>query len=188
MCLADFGHPSVATVNAGQSTIRPSIVSTLCEAQRIYLLPDNDAAGSKMEELATLFPPEKVFIIDLKDTGAKDLCELVLKYPLPSVSTDGNKQTLTWPVQDALTSLIAAKRKPKDAIRFKGFIAIPLGGEDPPVADWLWERRLHRGKLNMIVGMPEQGKGLHLAAIAAAVATGQPFLDGRENKSPTKTI
>jgi hypothetical protein len=196
MCLADLGHPSVAIGTAKQTTIRKDIVERITEAKRIYLVPDNDAnkAGAKMEELAALFPPDKIFIIDLKDTGAKDFCEMVHKYPAPSVetSTDESGKVVSWrriwPVQDALERLIGSKRKPKETIRFKGFLALPLGDVQPKVADWLWERRLHRGKLNMIVGLPEQGKGLHLVAIAAAVATGKDWPDGRKNTLPPSTV
>jgi putative DNA primase/helicase len=41
--------------------------------------------------------------------------------------------------------------------------------------DWLWPNRFARGKLGLLAGMPERGKGLILSDIFARISRGMPF-------------
>src|SRR5436309_1083897 len=44
--------------------------------------------------------------------------------------------------------------------------------------DWLWDKRILRGKLTLLDGDPDLGKSLITIDLAARVTTGQPMPDG----------
>ena len=44
--------------------------------------------------------------------------------------------------------------------------------------DWLWDKRILRGKLTLLDGDPDLGKSLITLDLAARVTTGQPMPDG----------
>ena len=58
-------------------------------------------------------------------------------------------------------------------IEIESFAAVPV-----EKVLWLWPGRIARGKLNLFVGDPENGKSLHSIDVAGRVSTGRDFPDG----------
>jgi hypothetical protein len=58
-------------------------------------------------------------------------------------------------------------------VEIESFAAVPVER-----VLWLWPGRIARGKLNLFVGDPENGKSLHSIDVAARVSTGRNFPDG----------
>ena len=56
----------------------------------------------------------------------------------------------------------------------------------PKEVSWLWPRRIPRGAITMIIGMPGVGKSFLTADMAARVTTGRPWPDG--SQCPTGSV
>ena len=50
-----------------------------------------------------------------------------------------------------------------------------LADVTPKPVDWLWDQRIARGKVTLIVGDPDKGKSLITIALAAAISRGAPW-------------
>lgn len=59
-------------------------------------------------------------------------------------------------------------------------VGVTLSDVEIERVEWLWERRLPRGKVTVLDGDPGVGKSLILTGIAAAVSAGNPMPDGQE--------
>lgn len=59
-----------------------------------------------------------------------------------------------------------------------GAIITPLAGIEPQAVKWLWERRIGRGKINLIFGDPGLGKSFLTIDFLARVSVGGTWPDG----------
>ncbi len=74
-------------------------------------------------------------------------------------------------------SLVSAT--PRDTKRpADGPVVVRLADIEPEAVDWLWPRRLARGKLTLVIGEPGGGKTYFVIDCGARVTRGQPWPDG----------
>jgi putative DNA primase/helicase len=58
----------------------------------------------------------------------------------------------------------------------------------PERIKWLWNRRIPKGKLTLVVGTPDSGKSLFVKMVASLVSTGATWPDGAENGEPGRVL
>lgn len=59
---------------------------------------------------------------------------------------------------------------------------------EPEAVEWLWGRRIPRGKLTLLVGDPSAGKSTITCAITAAVTRGRPLPGDTDHPSPSSVL
>lgn len=88
---------------------------------------------------------------------------------------------------DALVAELPPADVKHDATE-RGPVLRCLADVEPKAINWLWPKRVARGKLNLIFGDPGGGKSVLTCDMAARITTGSPWPDGAENGSPAPVI
>ena len=203
MALIELGFPALALVNASQRKLSDDALDKVKCAERVFLVPDNDANGAgaaAMKAIAAQLEDKQITTHVIPVPGkAKDLCELVQKY--------GPEQTRAY--LDWCIAHLKAGRQithfPNGTKEVAGtastmVLTDPATGEatyvieDICAADmtprrkkWLWRNRIPLGQ-TLFSGLPDMGKSTVSRDIAARVTRGEKFPDGENKYGPRKVI
>ena len=158
--LTALGLPAVTNPGgAGKwhSDFTPEQIERWFKGRRtIYLLEDNDAPGRKhVEIIGRALQP---LVTDIRVVAFRELVE-------KGDVTDWLKQGHTK--AELLTRAAAAPKYQPPALQ-----SVSAADVTMTAVDWLWPNRFALGKLGLIVGLPDEGKGLLISYIAAQVTTG----------------
>ena len=174
-------HDLVATTNIGGAGNWHADMNKHFAGKKVFILPDNDDVGAKhaadvarhlcgvADSVRIVNLPGLPYKGDVSDwlanggdpNGLVDLCEAS-----PVWTADTNTSIDTGPKQDC------------------GLISVRASDVEMRALDWLWPDRFAYGKLGLLVGLPDEGKGQILADIAARITTGAswPFNEGVARK------
>jgi putative DNA primase/helicase len=182
-----------ATCNAmGAGKWKPAHAEFLRGAD-VIILPDNDepgrdhadAVGASLQEIAksvrVLELPElepKQDIIDWAKQGGtvEQLHDLIAREARPwAPRKSDNKQ------QDHSARADTEQQHAGQATDTASLASARASTFEMEAFDWLWENRFALGKLSLIVGLPDEGKGQFLSYLAAQITTGGlwPCNEGR---------
>ncbi len=182
---------AVTTIAFGANApFRADHVATLSGAWRVSVLADSDppgwnAASERAQQIATSDPECKVRVLDLfpdrkdgsdiKDFLAEghsveELFEMLdgaplVKAALPPVSSH---------------QATVAKGRRLELVR--------LSEVEPVKIEWLWQDRIPRGKVTLMVGDPGTGKSFASLAIAAAITQGCALPDDGATRAPSSVL
>jgi hypothetical protein len=67
-------------------------------------------------------------------------------------------------------------------------VIVPLDTVEREDVEWLWERRIPKGRLTGLVGDPDAGKSTLALAIAARVSTGEPLPGDAQQREPGRVL
>ena len=153
LCLAQYVEASVVGLS-GLNGWKPQMLPTLGNAERVYVILDNDLDYQKVdktwEQLRQSIGPRALRIILPDDV--KDVCEFFDRY-----------------TPDAFSTLIGEAKDGKNLYHYE---ALDLTKEPPPY-DWLVEDWLARGDLCMLAGDSGVGKSWITMSLAVAIAEGK---------------
>src|SRR5262249_55073954 len=82
------------------------------------------------------------------------------------------------PPRPANTSTLTDTASHDAERRTDGPVVVRLADVTPEAVDWLWPRRLARGKLTLVIGEPGGGKTYFVMDCGARVTRGEPWPDG----------
>jgi hypothetical protein len=156
----------IATTNDGGAGKWTPELNQWFTGRRVVLLADNDEPGrmhvAKVAAMLTGIAAEIV----------------IVHFPeLPAENDVSDWLELGYGKAELLERVQAAKANPSNINRLVRVFASTV---EMTAVDWFWPNRLARGKINLLGGLPDQGKG-QLAAFLAAAATGNipfPFGEG----------
>lgn len=176
--MREAGFDAVSVITSTQKTLSRAALESLTQAERIFLIGDQDKAGQKcMDALANLLPTEKTYRIRFDD--AKDVGELAHKLG------DGFAERLKSLTEHATPHTISQRSPttPESAIVLETFNEI----ESKPVV-WLWKDRIPKGKLTIFSGNPDVGKTTVAMDMVARHTTGEDYGDGCVNASQGEVL
>lgn len=181
---------------AGSDTANPILVCEGASDTAAMLGLGYDAVGVPMAArggamLALLLADRHVVLVADADKAGRDgankiAAELVKRCPStkiiepPGGHKDAREAVIAGHTRADFEALIAKA----DAIRHK---TAPVNGEpvivrlsdvEPREVNWLWEGRIPRGRLTLLVGRPGEGKSMATMDWAARVTTGRAWPDG----------
>lgn len=149
--------------------------------REVFILPDNDEAGSTYAEevgtiLSKLRPPAMVKVVELPglDEG-EDIADWIgADGPMGCKSADEIKAAV---LELAKTAKIWT---PKASAQASGPVLICMADVEPREVRWLWPGRVPLGRITLLVGRPSEGKSFLTIDMAARVTTGRTWPDGSE--------
>jgi putative DNA primase/helicase len=160
-----------ATTTGGVKSWRPEFAAYYVGAN-VVILPDNDAEGR-----------------DYARTVAESLCGVGCKVkmvelpglPLKGDLTDFKERGGTK--EEALEAIhTAALYSPEEAAGDRendlDALGVVASSVTPEEVEWLWDKRIPKGKLTILDGDPDMGKSVVTIDTAARVSTGRGFPDG----------
>jgi DNA polymerase len=156
----------IATTNDGGAGKWMPELNRWFTGRRVVLLADNDEPGRMhVAKVATM----------LAGIAAEIVTVHFLELPAEGDVSDWLEQG--YGKAELLERVEAAKANPSATDRL---VRVSASTVEMTAVDWFWPNRLARGKINLLGGLPDQGKG-QLAAFLAAAATGNipfPFGEG----------
>jgi DNA polymerase bacteriophage-type len=164
----------VATTNpGGAGKWQPELSNHFKGKQRVVILEDNDAAGTKhtakvSAALHGIVPAIGVVAFPELGPGG-DLSDYFER--------GGSKPYLVTRIEEALQRGIALN-----------YTLIDLDKDPPEADDWLWEGHLPAGALELTTGIPGVGKSLLQCDLIAIVTTGRNWPDGTSGPQPGRVI
>lgn len=152
--------------------------------KEIIILPDNDDDGqiyvqNVVRELANVDRTATLRIVELPDLPHKgDIVEFV------EAREDTEPERL-----GGMIKAMADAAKPLDLSEYVGGLIVRTASniQQRPV-EWLWRYKLVAGAINLLVGMPNQGKSVLTLDIAARVTTGTPWPVGEHRDNPAGSV
>lgn len=174
--LKEAGIPAVGTITGASGTPGEGTLEVLRD-RRVALWPDADDAGREhMKRIAQRLhgvAAEVIFYTwheapnDVKGADAADH---------PAVRNKAPKA-----LDRLLTDLEGAPRwELEGAVSEFEQVGVLLSNVKAERVEWLWERRIPKGKLTLVDGDPGKGKSALTVWIAACVTIGGAFPDGAE--------
>jgi DNA polymerase bacteriophage-type len=167
----------VATTNPeGAGKIQPELIPWFQNRETVYLFEDNDAAG--LEHVAKIAAALKDAVRDI----------FVVRFPDVPAGEDVTYwlDDLGHTKDDLLERMKAApKVEPKAAKRFVLVCAADVVAKP---MDWLWQDHLARGSLEMMTGLPGEGKSQVQCQYVTCATTGRAWPNGRNGVSPGRAI
>jgi hypothetical protein len=163
----------VATTNpGGADRWQPELAAYFAGKQTVFKFEDNDDAGRKhtAKVLAAL----------------RGIVPTVIVVSFPELS-EGSDVTdwvdLGGTLQGLLARMEEARKRGVQKYTLIDLTTVKLRGYD-----WIWEKRLARGGLELMAGMPGLGKSLVHCQYAACVTGGKPWPDGSPATEPAHVI
>jgi putative DNA primase/helicase len=168
--------PTCCAAPTRSGKFQPELIPWFQNRETVYLFEDNDAAG--LEHVA--------------NTAAmlKDAVKNIFVVRFPDVP-EGEDVTywldeLGHTKDELLERMKAApKAEPKAAKRFVLVCAADVVAKP---MDWLWQDHLARGLLEMMTGLPGEGKSQVQCQYVACATTGRAWPNGRNGISPGRAI
>jgi len=161
----------IATTNpGGAGKWMPDLNKWLSGFTRANIYEDNDEAGRKhvakvAHELTDIIP-------DIRVIAFREL-------PEHADVSDWLKTGKTKP-----DLLARAEQAPK----FIALESVCAADEEIAAIEWVWFGRFAIGKIGLITGMPDEGKGLTLSDIMARITRGSEWPDGEGTAAPGNVI
>jgi putative DNA primase/helicase len=182
---------AVTTIaNGANAAFRADHIAALSSARKVSVIADSDIPGSgaaseRAQQIADTYRQCEVRIVDLfedrhdgsdvkdfLDEGhsVEELVELLNGAPLvkPTVCSAS-------PNQDRV-----GNGRRLDLVR--------LSDVEPMKVEWLWQDRIPRSKVTLLVGDPGAGKSFASLAIAAAITQGCALPDDNSNRAPSSVL
>jgi putative DNA primase/helicase len=148
-------------------------------------------AGHCADELANLVEGLNVVLVtDADDAGRRGTaklsaalaarCESVRVIEPPGGFKDSRAAVIAGATRKSFLDIakdaakVAATPKPVDGAP----VLVCMADVDPREVSWLWEGRIPRGRLTLLVGRPGEGKSMASMDWAARVSTGRAWPDG----------
>jgi hypothetical protein len=182
---------AVTTIaNGANAVLRADHVAALSSAKTISVIADSDLPGShaaseRARQIADALPECEVRFIDLfkdRDDGSdvKDFLD------------EGHSvQELLEIIDDA--PIVAAELRtaslPQACVKNgRKLDLVRLSDVEPTRIEWLWQDRIPRGKVTLMVGDPGAGKSFASLAIAAAITQGYALPDDSSKRTPSSVL
>jgi DNA polymerase I-like protein with 3'-5' exonuclease and polymerase domains len=144
----------IATTNpGGAGKWQPELAKWLAGFTTAYVLEDNDAAGRK-----------HVLQVAAALSGVVPDIRVVTFRELPE-----HGDVTDWMKGKTLADLLT---RAEQAPRSTAIESVCAADEEITALDWLWYGRFALGKIGLLVGLPDEGKGLTLSDIIARVTRG----------------
>jgi hypothetical protein len=160
----------------GAGKFGADLVSYFVGRDMVYLFEDNDAAGrDHVAGIAALLNGvvPNVFVITFRDLNEhEDVADFIDGY-------GHTKAELLERMQAAPRAAAQPTRKYK-LIRASDVVAMPI--------DWLWEDHLARGSLEIMTGLPGEGKSQVQCQYVACITTGRAWPNGKNGIAPSNAI
>jgi hypothetical protein len=182
---------AVTTVACGaNAALHANHIATLSGAQRLSIIADSDlpgcgAASERAQKIADAYPQCDVRVVDLfpdrKDgSDVKDFLE-------EGHSVDEFSAMLDCAPRVKLTPSAAAA--PQTATKSgRRLELVRLCDVEPEKIEWLWQDRIPRSKVTLLVGDPGAGKSFASLAIAAAITQGHELPDDVTKRVPSNVL
>ena len=156
----------IATTNDGAAGKWMPELNKWFAGRRVVLLADNDEPG-------------RMHVAKVAAMLAEIAAEIVTVH-FPELPVGGDVSD--WLDQgygkaELFERVESAKANPSEKNKL---VRVSASSVEMAAVDWFWQNRIARGKINLLGGLPDQGKG-QLAAFLAAAATGNipfPFGEG----------
>jgi hypothetical protein len=183
--LQEKGLRAAVTTGAGgaNAALRANHIATLSGARRLSIIADSDlpgcgAASERAQKIADAYPQCDVRVVDLfpdRDDGSdvKDFLE-------EGHSVEEFATMLDRAPRVKATPSAAKSRRRLDLVR--------LSDVDPEKIEWLWQDRIPRSKVTLLVGDPGAGKSFASLAIAAAITQGHQLPDDVTKRVPSNVL
>lgn len=167
-------HGFIATCNpGGAGKWQPELTQYFQGKQRVCIVEDNDAAGAK--HTATVLKALRSVVPAI---GVVRFPELPPGGDLSDYFERGNsKAGLLIRIEEALKSGIA-----------RPYVVTHLHEYVPEAQDWIWEKHLPVGALELLTGAPSIGKSLLQCNLIATLTTGHPWPDGSPGPTPGRVV
>jgi DNA polymerase bacteriophage-type len=148
----------IATTNpGGAGKWTPNLNKWLAGFAGAYVLEDNDAAGRKHAlQVATALSG---VVPDIRVLAFRELPE--------------HGDVTDW--TEAGGTLEQLLERAQHAPEFAALECTCAADEDVEAIEWVWPGRFARGKIGLLVGLPDEGKGLALSDIMARITRGAPW-------------
>jgi putative DNA primase/helicase len=148
----------IATTNpGGAGKWTPELNKWLAGFPVAYVLEDNDAAGrDHVSKVATALNGT---IPEIRVLTFRELRE--------------HGDVKNW--IDAGGTLEQLLERAKQAPKFAALECVCAADEEMEALDWIWPGRFAIGKIGLLVGLPDEGKGLTLSDIMARITRGSPW-------------
>jgi putative DNA primase/helicase len=182
---------AVTTIACGASaTFHADCVAALSGAQKVSIIADSDlpgcsAASERAQRIVDAHLGCEVRVIDLfpdrrdgsdvKDFleeghSVKELIDMITRAPI---------------VDAALCSASPAQVTVENGRRLE---LVRLSDVEPVEIEWLWQNRIPRSKVTLLVGDPGAGKSFACLAIAAAITNGCALPDDTSKRAPSSAL
>lgn len=152
----------------------------------VYIVPDNDAAGAHHANIVAsslhgVASEVRVIKLEGLDEG-EDVFDWIAREPFPENLLRIAEDAPLWEEleqQKPNAHHEDRQQKPQDGIAV--LVGAKASSYKMTIIKWLWPDRFAIGKLGIIAGLPDEGKGQTLAYIAAQVTNGGewPMSEGR---------
>jgi len=190
--LRTSGSQAAVTTIAGgaNAAFRADHVTPLTSARKVFVIADSDvpglgAASERAHQIADACPQCEVRVIDLfteRDDGSD--VEDFLK--------EGHRvQDLIQKVDGApVVRAALSPPSPRQASITNGrrLDLVRLSDVEPVQIEWLWQDRIPRSKVTLLVGDPGVGKSFASLAIAAAVTQGRSLPGDGLERAPSSVL
>ena len=148
----------IATTNpGGAGKWTPDLNKWLAGFQAAYILEDNDAAGR--EHVAKVAGALSGIIPDIRVLTFRELPE--------------QGDVSDWLMAGG--TLAKLLDRANQAPQFATLECVCAADEEIEDIDWIWPDRFALGKIGLLVGLPDEGKGLTLSDIMARITRGAPW-------------
>ena len=164
----------IATCNpGGAGKWQPELAQYFQGKQRVCIVEDNDAAGTKHTAVVLKALRETVPAI-----GVVRFPELPPGGDLSEYFERGNtKAGLLIRIEEALRAGIAHP-----------YVVTHLHEFAPEAIDWIWEKHLPQAALELLTGQPAVGKSLVQCDLIGTITTGRNWPDGLPGPEPGRVI
>jgi DNA polymerase len=167
-------HGFIATTNpGGAGKWQPELTQYFQGKQRACIVEDNDAAGAK--HTATVLKALRSVVPTI---GVVRFPELPPGGDLSDYFERGNsKAGLLIRIEEALKTGVA-----------RPYVVTHLHEYTPEAQDWIWEKHLPVGALELLTGAPSIGKSLLQCNLIAIITTGRNWPDGMPGSAPERVV
>jgi hypothetical protein len=148
----------IATTNpGGAGKWTPELNKWVAGFQVAYVCEDNDAAGR--EHVSKVTTVLNGTVPDIRVLSFRELRE--------------HGDVKDW--LDAGGTLEQLLERAKQAPKFAALECVCAADEEIKALDWIWPGRFALGKIGLLVGLPDEGKGLTFSDIIARITRGSPW-------------